>query len=233
MLGNPLGYVDPSGMSMVQCTDPKSIACVGNDPDFATTSSNPYVLNNALYAFWLNSFQFLNSSGGGGGGGTGCGAPGAGSPLPVFRTIVFGRPPARNEVPDNACESAGYAFDPSVYAAAGSEAKWNPFRAVSDIANGFRIGGYLDAQPLATGDPYQRAAYGNYVFGAWVSASGTPLPIALAGAAGIAAIHKIANPSRYARRAMDPTFGSLPAANIINITRGYNDQRNGTLCHKQ
>ena len=140
--------------------------------------------------------------------------------------------PAKNEVPNNVCEFAGYAFDPSVYATAGSEAKWNPFRAVSDLVNGFKIGGYLDPQPLASGDPYQRAAYGNYTFGVWTRASGTPLPIALTGAAGIAAIHKISNPGQYARRTMDPVFGSLPAANVINIIRGYNDQKNGTLCHK-
>jgi RHS repeat-associated protein len=33
VLGNPLGNVDPTGMSIVPCEDPNSIACVGNDPE--------------------------------------------------------------------------------------------------------------------------------------------------------------------------------------------------------
>ena len=136
-------------------------------------------------------------------------------------------------MPDNACTNAGFAFDPSVYATAGREAKWNPFRAVSDLVNGFKIGGYLDAQPLASGDPYQRAAYGNYVFGVWMRASGTPLPIALAGANEIAFAHSLSNPNQYRGRQMDSFFWSLPAANVANISKGYNDQKNGTLCHKQ
>ncbi len=87
--------------------------------------------------------------------------------------------PPKNEVPDNVCEFAGNAPDPSFWASAGKASKWDPISAVLDLSKGFKIGGYLDAQPMATGDPYQRAAYGNYVFGVWMRASGTPLPIAL------------------------------------------------------
>jgi hypothetical protein len=138
----------------------------------------------------------------------------------------------KNEAPDNACEFAGNAPDPSFWASAGKASRWNPLSAILDLTKGFKIGGYLDAQPMASGDPYQRAAYGNYVFGVWMRASGTPLPIALSGAAGVAAVHRASNPGQYAGRAMDPIFRSLPAANVANIRRGYNDQKNGTLCHK-
>jgi RHS repeat-associated protein len=142
------------------------------------------------------------------------------------------RPLRKDEVPDNVCEYAGRAPDPSFWASAGKDSEWDPISAVLDITKGFKAGGYLDAQPMASGDVYQRAAYGNYVFGVWMRASGTPLPIALASAAGIAAAHKVSNPGQYARRTMDRMFRSLPAANVMNITRGYNDQKNGTLCHK-
>jgi hypothetical protein len=85
---------------------------------------------------------------------------------------------------------------------------------------------------MASGDVYQRAAYGNYVFGVWMRASGTPLPIALTGANEIAYIHSISNPRQYRGRQMDSFFWSLPRANVLNMIKGYNDQNNGTLCHK-
>jgi hypothetical protein len=104
--------------------------------------------------------------------------------------------PAKNEVPDNVCQFAGNAPDPSFWASAGKASKWDPVSAVLDLTKGFKIGGYLDVQPMASGDPYQRAAYGNYVFGAWMRASGTPLPVALAGANEIAFVHKLSNPNQ-------------------------------------
>jgi hypothetical protein len=90
--------------------------------------------------------------------------------------------PPKTGTPDNVCEFAGNAPDPSFWAAAGKASRWDPVSAVLDLTKGFKIGGYLDAQPMATGNPYQRAAYGNYAFGVWMRASGTPLPIALVGA---------------------------------------------------
>lgn len=99
-----------------------------------------------------------------------------------------------------------------------------------DIMKGFRIGGYLDAQPLATGNVYQRQAYGNYTFGVYMAAAGFPLSITLAGADGIAAIHKLANPNQYNGRQMDSFWSSLPAANVANIAGGWSAQRNGTTC---
>jgi hypothetical protein len=97
---------------------------------------------------------------------------------------------------------------------------------------GFAIGGYVDAQPMATGNAYEKAAYGNYVFGAYMSAAGFPLSVTLAGANEIAFSHSLSNSSQYSGRQMDSFFWSLPAANVANITAGYNAQKNGTLCHK-
>jgi hypothetical protein len=88
-----------------------------------------------------------------------------------------------------------------------------------------QIGGDLHAQPLASGDAYQRAAYGNYVFGAWMRASGTPLPLALAGANEIAFIHQLSSPNQYRGRHMDSFFWSLPVPNVTNIVNGYNAHR--------
>jgi hypothetical protein len=85
---------------------------------------------------------------------------------------------------------------------------------------------------LASGDGFQRAAYGNYVFGVWMRASGTPLSLALLGANEIAFKHKLSNPGQYAGRQMDDSFWSLPAANVMNITNGYKAKKSGTLCHQ-
>ena len=121
---------------------------------------------------------------------------------------------------------------PSSYAAAGNAAANNPVNSTLDLTKGFKIGGYLDAQPLASGNVYERAAYGNYVFGTYMAAAGFPLSVSLAGADGIAAIHKLSNPNQYSGRQMDNFWGSLPAANVANITAGYNAQRSGTVCHR-
>ena len=135
----------------------------------------------------------------------------------------------------NPCASIGRALPPSVYATAGKASKWNPVNALLDLSMGFKIGGYLDAQPLAQGNPFERAAYGNYAYGVWMEASGTPLSVALAGANGIALLNKYkpgGYRNQYSGRQMgSPFFTSIPAANIANITAGYNAQKNGTTCH--
>jgi hypothetical protein len=125
----------------------------------------------------------------------------------------------------------GRALPPSAYASAGKTASNNPVTSTLDLTKGFKIGGYLDAQPLASGNVYDRAAYGNYVYGVYMAAAGFPLTVTLAGADGIAATHKMWNPNQYNGRQMDGTWGSLPAANVANITAGYNAQRSGTTCH--
>jgi RHS repeat-associated protein len=155
--------------------------------------------------------------------------------LPFFPNLFAAEATAKaagDVTPTNPCVYAGRALDPSAYAAAGKAAANNPVKSTLDLNKGFAIGGYLDAQPLATGNVYERAAYGNYVFGAYMASAGFPLFMTLGGADAIAAIHKMSNRRQYSNRKMHPTYGSLPAANVANITNGYNAARNGTLCHK-
>lgn len=108
----------------------------------------------------------------------------------------------------------------------------NPFTTYQDLSKGFAIGGYLDAQPLASGTVYERAAYGNYVFGAYMASAGFPLGVALEGANGIAFVHSLKNSNQYSNRQMSPNYPSLPSANTANIIAGYDAAKNGTLCHK-
>jgi hypothetical protein len=143
-----------------------------------------------------------------------------------------GDPAAKNEVPQNPCNYAGRNLNPSAWAAMGTGTRNNPFTTYYDFKNGFAIGGYLDAQPMATGTAFERAAYGNYVFGAYMSAAGFPLSVALAGANAIANHNTLSSPGQYSGRQMDTNYPALPAANVANITAGYNAQQNGTLCHK-
>jgi hypothetical protein len=140
--------------------------------------------------------------------------------------------PVINEAPQNPCTYAGRNLDPSAWAAMGKDTKLNPFTTTYDLYKGFAISGYLDAQPMATGTVYEKAAYGNYVFGAYMSAAGFPLGVTLAGANAKAYLNSRSNPSQYSNRVMDPKYRSLPAANVANITNGYNAQKNGTTCSK-
>ena len=87
----------------------------------------------------------------------------------------------------------------------------------------FRRDGALDAQPFGAS-----RAYGNYVFGAYLSAAGIPLSVGLAGANGYAAVSN----AQYPGFTMDPNLPAIPQANVANIVNGYNTQQNGTLCHK-
>ena len=92
---------------------------------------------------------------GGGGGGTADGGQQQANPTKA----------ANNEVPQNPCNHAGRNLDPSARAAMGQGTKNNPVTTTYDFMHGFSIGGYLDAQPMATGSTYEKAAYGNYVSG--------------------------------------------------------------------
>jgi hypothetical protein len=93
---------------------------------------------------------------------------------------------------------------------------------------GFSRGGYLDAQPMTDASVQQARAYGNYVYGVYMQAAGFPLFLALAGADAFA----IKSGAQYgpSEGPMDPTYGSIPAANVANITNGFNAQKNGTVC---
>jgi hypothetical protein len=115
----------------------------------------------------------------------------------------------------------GKALPPSTYAQEGAAAKGNPINLALDAFD-FKRGQPLDAQPLATGTVQQRAAYGNYVLGVYMQAAGFPLTKTLTAA----------NTYAYASRAkytenngpMDSTYTSIPAANVTNITNGFNAQ---------
>ena len=117
-----------------------------------------------------------------------------------------GRPLARGDAPS-----------PSQYE------QWG--RTASSIQNlwnlaQFHRGGNLDAQKYGASP-----AYANYVFGVYMAAHGYTLPETLDGAEKYAF-----NFSRYpSKTPMSPAYPSMPAANVANITKGFNDERNGTL----
>ena len=243
---NPLAFVDPSGESLADVFATLWNGINGITGDIANWLNPPCGATFCITGTSVGDVGTVSAGGGGGlsnggssgasgGGGAGDGGASGGSGV-KFVTTVFGQspssPPGKNEVPENVCKFAGNAMDPSFWASAGTASKWNSVSAILDLTKGFKIGGYLDTQPMAAGNFYQRAAYGNYVFGVWMRASGTPLPIALAGANEIAFVHKVSSPNQYRGRQMDSFFWSLPAANVINIVNGYNAQENGMLCHK-
>lgn len=88
----------------------------------------------------------------------------------------------------------------------------------------FHRGGPLDAQVQYGGS----TPYANYAFGVYNAARGADLGDML----------DLANTygklfSRYKDRdKLDKTYTSIPAENVQNITRGYNDYKNGTLQHR-
>lgn len=133
-----------------------------------------------------------------------------------------------NLVPQNPCQYAGRALDPSGYAMAGKQANGNLTNLALDAWKGWPAGHYLDAQPLTGASPRLAAAYGNYVFGVYMQSAGLSLSTALSGANAYAFFRS----SYPAGTPMDPTYGSLPAANVANIRNGYNAQASGTTCHK-
>ena len=151
---------------------------------------------------------------------------------PTRLSDPLGLCPPKNEVPQDPCKYAGENPGPAFWAARGADAEWNPLIFYKDARYGFAIGGYLDAQPMATGTVYERAAYGNYVFGAYMAAAGVNLQDALAVANDVAWWHSRKNPGQYAGRNMDSNFPALPTANVSNITAGYNAEENGTLRQK-
>jgi hypothetical protein len=125
-----------------------------------------------------------------------------------------------NPVPQNPCAEAGNALPASAYAQEGKAAANNPLASTLDLS-GFPRGGPLDAQPLGGS-----RAYGNYVYGVYMRAAGFPLFIATAGAE----YYSWKSNASYGP-ADGQMSGSVPSANIANITNGYNAQKNGTVCH--
>lgn len=96
---------------------------------------------------------------------------------------------------------------------------------VLDISNlaQFPRGGALDAQAYGAS-----RAYGNYVYGVYLAASGHSLSTALWGANAYAGL----SGANYegSGMVMDPNYPNIPAANVQNIKNGYDAQNSGTTC---
>lgn len=137
------------------------------------------------------------------------------------------------------CQGAGNAPAPSLYQQRGQQANdmmnsFDPYGIgpaagemynLSELAQ-FRRGGALDAQVRYGGS----TAYANYVFGVYMSASGATLAQTLSGAQDYAQYSGATQTYKNAGDVMDQNYPGIPASNVANITQGYNDQRNGTLC---
>jgi hypothetical protein len=136
-------------------------------------------------------------------------------------------PLSNNLVPANPCAYTGRALTAYDYASAGKASNGNLLNLALDAYKGFPTGDYLDPQPLASGNALQNAAYGNYAFGVYMAAAHVPLSVALTGAA-VFGLHHTYTPANGPR---DSTFRNLPAANVVNITNGFNAQKSGTVCH--
>lgn len=120
---------------------------------------------------------------------------------------------------------------PGDYAFQGQTDKGHNFTIFLNSVTGFPRGHFFDPQPFANGTPLQKAAYGNYTFGVYMAAAGVPLSTALSGANAYAYF----SGASYgpANGPMDQNYGSLPAANVANITNGYNAEQNGSVCSGQ
>jgi len=134
--------------------------------------------------------------------------------------------------PPNPCAPIGRAPSPSDYEAKGLTVQimetsgYPPEEAAGVALNlynlaSFHRGGSLDAQAVGGS-----TAYANYAFGDYMSAAGFSLSQTLASANAYAAGFSHYGPNVP----MDPNYPSLPAVNVANITKGFNDEQNGTLC---
>jgi len=127
--------------------------------------------------------------------------------------------PAANNGPvvvKNPCQLQGRALSPSDYATSGQQAANSTTNFVLDVSMGFPAGHYLDPQPLASGNVFQRQAYGNYTFGVYMAGAGVSPNTALSGANTYAFFF-----SSYPKSTpMDPNYGSLPAANLVSRISG-------------
>lgn len=119
------------------------------------------------------------------------------------------------------CAPSGNAYPPGAYQKVAESAGW---LANDSFLLGFRRGGYMDAQKYG-GSP----AYANYVFGVYMCAAGYSLPVTLGFANWYAHMRSHYPPSTP----MDPNYRYTPAANVTNITLGFNDCKNATLCTPQ
>jgi hypothetical protein len=100
-------------------------------------------------------------------------------------------------------------MSPQGYALAGaavSDEEPAAFIAISGA--GFPRGSYLDAQPRASGNVFQRVAYDNYAFGVYMAAAGVPYAVTMGTANAFAMF------SHYTagNGPMDSTYTNLPNA---------------------
>jgi RHS repeat-associated protein len=117
------------------------------------------------------------------------------------------------------CPKAGNAPLPQFYEALASQSpNW-----VDNFMNllDFRKGAMMDAQAYGSSP-----AYANYVFGVYMAAAGYSLPATLNAANAYGFLRAKYPPSVP----MDPVYPSIPAANVINITAGFNAEKTATLC---
>ena len=148
---------------------------------------------------------------GGAGGSVGVGGGGGSPPAPGPQSNKGGQ---GFDVPNNPCSEARNAQDPSAYADAGL------FWGVLGLPL-FARGGPFDAQPKGGS-----RAYGNYVYGVYLGASGLPLSFALAGANDYAGL----SGAKYPPGTTSNAYPNIPNANVQNIKNGYNAQVNKTVC---
>ena len=132
----------------------------------------------------------------------------------------------------NPCSVQGRALPPGAYETQGQQANAGTTNFLLDVSMGWPKGDYLDPQPLASGNVFQNQAYGNYVFGVYMAAAGSSLNTALSGASALALGSGAYFTYTKNGYQMDPNYPLLPAANVGNITNGYNAYGNGTVCHK-
>ena len=120
-------------------------------------------------------------------------------------------------------------MSPGQYAFAGAAAAaTGPGTFLAISAAGMWRGSFLDAQPRASGNKLQNAAYGNYAYGVYMASAGLPYGALMQAANLFGSLsHNTAK-----NGPMDTTYTNLPNANVTNITNGYNAFRNGTTCHQ-
>jgi len=118
------------------------------------------------------------------------------------------------------CPPSGNAPPPGFYADLGNSAGWIE----NDIyLYEFHRGGFLDAQVQYGGSQ----AYANYVFGVYMASAGYSISTTLNAANAYGGMF-----SRYPPQTpRDPNYTHIPASNVTNITQGFNDAGNGTLCN--
>ncbi len=225
---NPLGFIDPMGAEGDQkdpggqyvCAKPSPFewVCFWAPNPGASTTVTADMWYQDLVMGWDYSFD-------GGGGSYPVNGVGGGG-------VAGGGNPANNAVPQDPCSSAGNALNPRQYQAIGyaAQSSWLLGPVVGGASNAgallmFKRKGLLDAQPSGASP-----AYGNYVYGVYMSASGFPLSVALWGANWYAGGGVGDGKAKYSGT-MDPNYPNIPPANVANITNGYNAQKNGTLCH--